>query len=285
MIISVQRWAPPGWHPPGSDNASVIFEAWAPPSRSAPPPMRTPPYLGDGQFDTKSADGGNAPPAQTPPPPRGFEVATKLITDNIPAIPVVEGTDFFPHVAPAAPCTRTCGSGWQLTPSVCVSKAMHTTAPLDVCMKSLQLHDARIAACAMEACSATEPHWEVGDWSAASATCDGGFQSREVWCKRNGLAFEAAACGELTQPALVPASPTPCINFGWFVGPWGPCSAACGDGRARRAAVCVDLHNATVADKFCPTLQPALERDCFQQPCESQPADPDVTAVGQEAPR
>jgi Thrombospondin type 1 domain len=179
----------------------------------------------------------------------------------------VEGSQFVAAYSAPTPCTRSCGSGWRLRPSVCVSVAMHTTAPLDVCMQDLQVHDTRITRCATEPCSATLAHWEVGDWGFSSALCDGGVQARSVSCVRNGLTAEEASCGELTDPRQVPAFTSPCTGFAWYTGVWGACSKRCGCGYQRRAAVCVDQSNATVADSFCPHLKPPLEQRCCNAAC------------------
>jgi hypothetical protein len=213
------------------------------------------------------------PPGWRPsPPPSGFEQSSLLINDVIPLFPAVEGTQFSVHKSCTAPCSRTCGAGWQLQPSVCVSKVLHTTSPLDVCLKDLEQHDTRIMPCSTQPCSTSEPHWEVGDWRPSSALCDGGFQSRDVECKRNGLIADTASCGSLSHPQMRSSFTSPCTNFGWFVGPWDACGTECGWGRQSRQAVCVDLQNATVPDRFCPHLQPDLQADCYLGPCYAQPS-------------
>jgi hypothetical protein len=214
-----------------------------------------------------------------------------LVEDVVPQFPRVHGIHFFIHRSPVEPCTRACGGGWARQATVCVSIAMHTTAPLDVCKDELGVADTRLSQCADAPCDMLEGHWEVGDWVRSIVHCDGSLQVRTVRCMRNGLDAEMSLCGDLTHPQLRPVFTTPCLNFGWYLSPWSPCSKKCGWGVRHRRQECVDLHNATVPWVFCPQLRMPLTSKCYETACpeDSDPSknktviqSPQVPVEGQE---
>ena len=86
-----------------------------------------------------------------------------------------------------------------------------------------------------------------GPWGNCSVSCGPGEQTRAVPCADTStsppVVVDATVCSSrgLTPPAstqacTMPACPTP----SWFIGSWGACSPACGDGQRSRVVQCRD---------------------------------------------
>lgn len=271
MVFEI--WSPPQWQ--GTEEASnvIMFESWHPPPPGLPPPP--PPF----NFELRAKGGVDLQPPDYPPPPPSPPTpasptlpvsappALSLISDNIPLIPRIEGVQFDLHEPLWSTCSASCGSGIQTHPLVCVSTAMHTSAPLDVCMKHLGAPDDRASTCNAEACDDQSSYWKLGRWSHSSACCGGGRQVRSASCIVNGTVAEESLCSPMPHQLQLISSTTPCINFGWYTSMWSECSSQCGWGFAARQAQCVNLKNETAPDSFCPELKPQLHKDCYLMPC------------------
>jgi hypothetical protein len=259
-MADMQAWTPPEYatsHPPSDD--SLLFENWRPPPGFG---LGLPAVLDFGSDIKGDFYSGR-------PPPAGIEVSD-LVYDMIREFPKVQGDEFFIHRPPVQPCTRACGGGWALQLSVCVSIAMHTTAPLEVCMADLGEADTRLLNCSSAPCDMLEAHWELGDWTRSALHCDGGLQDRSMRCIRNGQDAETSLCGDLTHPQARPVFSTPCMSFGWYLSPWTPCSSQCGWGLRVRRQACVDQHNATVPWIFCPQIRMPLLSKCYSSACPDE---------------
>jgi hypothetical protein len=76
-------------------------------------------------------------------------------------------------------CSQSCGGGTQSRAVNCVNQA-NQPVPDDQCKEA---KPSSTQACNTQACSGTNPVWNVGPWGACSATCGGGTQTRTVECR------------------------------------------------------------------------------------------------------
>ncbi|KAJ8724122.1 hypothetical protein PYW07_008102 [Mythimna separata] len=98
-------------------------------------------------------------------------------------------------------------------------------------------------------------NWVHEEFTPCSATCGGGFQTRNVTCRsREELEIvEESLCDEgLRPPINQSCSPEPCPAQ-WVEGPWGECSQRCGVGgvRAREVTCQKIIDNESVPDEEC----------------------------------
>ncbi|XP_070106135.1 papilin isoform X5 [Equus caballus] len=135
--------------------------------------------------------------------------------------------------------------------------------------------------------------WSHGSWSDCSAECDGGHQSRLVFCTFDNEAYPDHMCQHQLRPAdRRPCSPHPCpqtkrtsylyqprawclaeaqrvCGNSWKTGPWAPCSASCGGGSQSRSVYCVSSSGAGV--------QEAAEEAAEEAECAGLPGKPPAT--------
>lgn len=75
-------------------------------------------------------------------------------------------------------------------------------------------------------------HWKLGDWSACSATCDGGIQQREPVCIESvkGIVDDefcwSSAENDQPNKKLRVCNQVPCPAH-WWIGPWQLCPVTC----------------------------------------------------------
>ncbi|NXG10016.1 ATS12 metalloproteinase, partial [Sakesphorus luctuosus] len=148
-------------------------------------------------------------------------------------------------------CSTTCGMGafWRLVEcsSWNTSHCQHMKKP-DPARK-----------CYLRPCAS----WKTGNWSKCSATCNGGFKTRDVHCidvreKRLLRPFHCQLLGY--KPQLNTSCNTePCLQ--WHVEPWNECSRTCGGGQQRRHIYCPE-------EGFCDwTKRPNTTASCNRKPC------------------
>ncbi|CAF4798136.1 unnamed protein product [Pieris macdunnoughi] len=117
-------------------------------------------------------------------------------------------------------------------------------------------------------------NWVHEEFSACSATCGGGTQTREVTCRsREELeVVEDSLCDKgLRPPTTETCNTDPCPPH-WVEGPWSPCSKPCGEGGSRSRQVhCEKVISQGIAsiaaDKECFDLlgpKPELYQECNQ---------------------
>ncbi|KAF4010344.1 hypothetical protein G4228_001448 [Cervus hanglu yarkandensis] len=99
-------------------------------------------------------------------------------------------------------------------------------------------------------------------------TCGKGAKRRQVWCQLKEDRFSDGFC----DPSTKPESQRPCelhACTSWQVGPWGSCTATCGQGYQMRAVKCVnELHSAMLDDRLCHgASRPSDRQDCIVTPC------------------
>eukprot|EP00892_Ulva_mutabilis_P009297 jgi/Ulvmu1/673/UM010_0045.1 len=271
---------PPYWPRFAPAPGELAFEVWGPPP---PPPAPEPPASTPDTTDSPDFKGSGVTPLPdppqppgTPPPPNPFGndsdiVTLEIFADALPQFPRVAGVQFMLQHAQRSPCSAACGLGFAVAPAACVSTAMHTSAPLEVCQAALGAADSRLLDCNTETCSAEEPHWEVGGWSRSDVPCGGGLRHRDVRCVSGGVATgNASACGLLPLQQYLPANTAPCVSFAWSTTPWSSCSRDCGWGVVRREISCVSSTNETMADVFCAAAAPEVKMDCYLRPCNER---------------
>ena len=83
--------------------------------------------------------------------------------------------------------------------------------------------------------------WVLGPWSACSASCGAGNQTRYVACETG----DAADCGTAPQESAVQScyATEGCV---WAAGPWGDCDTDCGNGLRSRSVDCSSGHQADI---------------------------------------
>lgn len=127
--------------------------------------------------------------------------------------------------------------------------------------------------------SAFEPN--LGAWSACSASCGKGLQSRSVACSfvavSPALPASTESCwpGGVGMPAATQSciAPTACATPQWHVGDWGACSKSCDYGQRTRTVECVSGDGETVVvDATCLGVtalgaKPATSEACAAFPC------------------
>ncbi|KAF5886583.1 ADAMTS-like protein 4, partial [Clarias magur] len=116
-------------------------------------------------------------------------------------------------------------------------------------------------------------NWYFTDWTnTCSAPCGPGVQKREVVCVSSGADGECVK----DKPADMKACNSgPCVpQAHWFAGPWGQCSAPCGNGTQRRDVICVQKlgsdFSVTPASECAHLEKPSPIQTCEVEPCEPQ---------------
>jgi len=124
--------------------------------------------------------------------------------------------------------------------------------------------------------------WQHGEWSMCSEICNGGVQTRTVWCMEypSGAEVDSTLCENAPRyagPLLEPVDTQPCNNvecsdFVWTYDAWSACTANCNSGTHTRDVVCMSLRDGSqgdaVPDKYCDHLtKPVGVEPCNTQSC------------------
>ncbi|XP_043838694.1 papilin isoform X2 [Dromiciops gliroides] len=168
-------------------------------------------------------------------------------------------------------CSAECGGGYQTRLVFCTTD--NEVYPDHMCRHKPQPSDNRT--CNLQACPQTK-RWKAGPWSACSAPCGGGSQSRHVYCVVSDGAGTEEATDEASCAALPGRPPnTRSCNLhrcaAWSSGPWGECSASCGPGVRSRTVTCWGDEGAPLQDFACSSAdKPALTEACIGENCPLQ---------------
>ncbi|XP_065577232.1 thrombospondin type-1 domain-containing protein 4-like [Artemia franciscana] len=168
-------------------------------------------------------------------------------------------------------CLDECGTGTQTRDVICLGDE-------GACDNS-QKPNSRQRCPASKECSGK---WFTGPWSQCSASCNEGFQTREVVCMafmrgQYKMALDMQ-CSSKTKPESKQiCNQGPCEPQ-WYSTLWSECSASCSIGVQRRELKCLDPNHQPSLD--CKEdLKPAQRQSCNQHDCSSI-----SNAVSTEAP-
>uniref|UniRef100_A0A3Q3KI02 PLAC domain-containing protein n=1 Tax=Mastacembelus armatus TaxID=205130 RepID=A0A3Q3KI02_9TELE len=119
--------------------------------------------------------------------------------------------------------------------------------------------------------------WFTSLWSQrCSAECGRGNRTRTTVCLMDHLTeLPLDSCEGKRPPEVTSCDSGPCQNrLEWYTGPWGQCSAECGNGTQTRRVACVSDNNGhiEVVDHLkCSSLpQPVTAQTCRLKPCGVQ---------------
>uniref|UniRef100_A0A670JB27 ADAM metallopeptidase with thrombospondin type 1 motif 9 n=1 Tax=Podarcis muralis TaxID=64176 RepID=A0A670JB27_PODMU len=140
-------------------------------------------------------------------------------------------------------CSKSCGAGTKRRRAVC----MNTFNDVLEDSKCSQQEKVTVQRCNELSC----PQWKTGDWSECLVTCGKGHKHRQIWCQFGGDRLNDRLC----HPESKPVSVQSCQQqecAAWQVGPWGQCTATCGQGYQMRAVKCVvGAYVSVVDDNEC----------------------------------
>ncbi|XP_032997191.1 A disintegrin and metalloproteinase with thrombospondin motifs 9 isoform X4 [Lacerta agilis] len=166
-------------------------------------------------------------------------------------------------------CSKSCGGGTKRRRAVC----MNTFNDVLEDSKCSQQEKVTMQRCNELSC----PQWKTGDWSECLVTCGKGHKHRQIWCQFGGDRLNDRLC----HPESKPVSVQSCQQqecAAWQVGPWGQCTATCGQGYQMRAVKCVvGAYVSVVDDNECnAATKPTDAQDCETAPCRLRPGSPET---------
>nr|XP_034962630.1 A disintegrin and metalloproteinase with thrombospondin motifs 9 isoform X4 [Zootoca vivipara] len=166
-------------------------------------------------------------------------------------------------------CSKSCGSGTKRRRAVC----MNTFNDVLEDSKCSQQEKVTVQRCNELSC----PQWKTGDWSECLVTCGKGHKHRQIWCQFGGDRLNDRLC----HPESKPVSVQSCQQqecAAWQVGPWGQCTATCGQGYQMRVVKCVvGAYVSVVDDNECnAATKPTDAQDCETAPCRLRPGSPET---------
>uniref|UniRef100_A0A8D0L7W9 ADAM metallopeptidase with thrombospondin type 1 motif 9 n=1 Tax=Sphenodon punctatus TaxID=8508 RepID=A0A8D0L7W9_SPHPU len=140
-------------------------------------------------------------------------------------------------------CSKSCGGGTRRRGAIC----MNTLNEVLDDSKCSQQEKLTVQRCSDFLC----PQWKTGDWSECLVTCGKGHKHRQTWCQSGEDQLNDRICDAKTKPESVkPCQQQACAA--WQVGPWGQCTATCGQGYQMRAVKCVvGAYVSVVDDNEC----------------------------------
>lgn len=173
------------------------------------------------------------------------------------------------------PCSTACNGGVQTRTVECLSSAGNVvvTTGCDLAVKPAVQQDCNTVAC-------TLPRWVADTWTACTATCGGGSQTRTVQCQdQDNKMIAEALCVANEKPTLQQScNLMSCDSYRWKACPtFYPCTAQCNGGGAMagiqyRDVFCVrSSDSAAVDSSLCDTqTQPTTSLSvCNTQPCSN----------------
>ncbi|KAJ8401115.1 hypothetical protein AAFF_G00386970 [Aldrovandia affinis] len=195
------------------------------------------------------------------------------------------GSSYFWSYGSWSECSRVCGSGYQSRLVFCaidnesypdyLCDALPRPLSNRTCNTQLCPHTRRMAYLyrpqlwrPLEIPRTFVYSWKIGEWSACSATCGGGSQTRNVQC----LSHDAAGPRLVEDSVCAAYSPRPlsqqacslqqCAEYS--VSSWSACSVTCGPGEQTRDVACIGDGGVRLQDYACSSKP----RPHHTQPCE-----------------
>ncbi|KAI5106007.1 thrombospondin type-1 domain-containing protein 4-like isoform X1 [Silurus meridionalis] len=164
-------------------------------------------------------------------------------------------------------CSVDCGAGKRTRNVRCVSDRGSEVSDSEC---NARIRPQRSEDCHMGPCVS---NWYFTDWTnTCSAPCGPGVQKREVVCVSSGAVGE---CVKEKPVDMKACNSGPCVaQAQWFAGPWGQCSAPCGNGTQRRDVICIQKlgsdFSMTPASECAHLEKPSPIQTCELEPCEPQ---------------
>ncbi|XP_073474477.1 A disintegrin and metalloproteinase with thrombospondin motifs 17 isoform X2 [Aquarana catesbeiana] len=156
-------------------------------------------------------------------------------------------------------CSVQCGGGERKTIVSCTKLVNKTMLIVN---ESLCLHVPRpapqVRKCNTHQC---QSRWMTGSWGQCSATCEKGFQQREVTCAyqlQNGTYVHTRDiyCGSPKPATKQSCEGQDCLSI-WEASEWSACSSDCGRGTKKRRISCTNTRG-----KCDSATRPREEEDC-----------------------
>ncbi|KAM4583565.1 thrombospondin type-1 domain-containing protein 4 [Odontesthes bonariensis] len=170
-----------------------------------------------------------------------------------------------------SPCSVPCGVGQRSREVVCLSNQgdVDDDEECNVSLKPETLQNCDMGVCARS--------WFTSLWSQrCSAECGRGNKTRTVMCLIDHMTDLPLDGCEGDRPSEVTSCDSgPCQNeLEWYTGPWGQCSAECGNGTQTRSLACIFTNSGRkeVVDQVqCSSLsKPVTAQLCRLKPCGVQ---------------
>ncbi|XP_071385745.1 thrombospondin type-1 domain-containing protein 4 [Centroberyx affinis] len=170
-----------------------------------------------------------------------------------------------------SPCSVPCGVGQRSREVVCVSDQGDVEEDEEC---NMGLKPDTLQNCDMGACARS---WFTSLWSQqCSAECGKGNRTRTAMCLMDHVTdLPLDSCEGERPPEMTSCDSGPCHKrLEWYTGPWGQCSAECGNGTQTRSVACLlqDDGRVEVADQSkCSHLpQPITSQPCQLKLCGIQ---------------
>ncbi|XP_070826956.1 thrombospondin type-1 domain-containing protein 4 [Chaetodon trifascialis] len=170
-----------------------------------------------------------------------------------------------------SPCSVPCGVGQRSREVVCVSNQGDVEEDEEC---NMNLKPETLQNCDMGVCARS---WFTSLWSQrCSAECGQGNRTRTTVCLIDHVTdLPLDSCEGERPPEVTLCDSGPCQNrLEWYTGPWGQCSAECGNGTQTRSVACIFSNNVgmEVVDHLkCSSLsQPITAQLCRLKPCGVQ---------------
>uniref|UniRef100_A0A8C9WC28 Papilin n=1 Tax=Scleropages formosus TaxID=113540 RepID=A0A8C9WC28_SCLFO len=167
-------------------------------------------------------------------------------------------------------CSKDCGSGYQSRLVFC---AIDNEAYPDYLCSTLP-RPLSNRTCNVQPCPQTRS-WKMGEWSACSAPCGGGSQTRSVQCiSHEGIGsrvVEDSICASYSSQPVSQQSCNlqPCPRYS--VTRWSQCSVTCGTGEQTREVTCVGAGSLRLQEYSCSgLLLPQRVQPCQMPACPLQ---------------
>ncbi|KAI1887664.1 hypothetical protein AGOR_G00192640 [Albula goreensis] len=154
------------------------------------------------------------------------------------------------------PCSVPCGVGQRRREVRCVDNLGDVVTDEEC---NMQLRPEDVQNCDSGPCARS---WFFTRWSdRCSAECGEGRRSRTVVCLMNYISsLPLDSCDDKRPEELTPCDIGPCQHqLEWYTGPWGQCSAECGNGTQSRTVVCLLHSNGS--------LEVTTPSNCTHLPC------------------
>ncbi|XP_063572820.1 A disintegrin and metalloproteinase with thrombospondin motifs 17 isoform X2 [Pongo abelii] len=156
-------------------------------------------------------------------------------------------------------CSVQCGGGERRTIVSCTRIVNKTTTLVnDSDCPQASRPEPQVRRCNLHPC---QSRWVAGPWSPCSATCEKGFQHREVTCVyqlQNGthVATRPLYCPGPRPAAVQSCEGQDCLSI-WEASEWSQCSASCGKGVRKRTVACTNSQG-----KCDASTRPRAEEAC-----------------------